>query len=605
MKYTPIACLMLCFSIASAQSDLFVSNGSYVYVDGTAFTSGPTTAPLFVTDDISLENNSHIYLRNEAQLIQGDLTAPTGNSGEGKLSIYQTGTVNQWSYNYWCSPVGNNSTLSGNETSRVNLLNDVDGLITSVPALFTGGLNGSASPLTISNRWLYTYETSSNYSDWVYVGESGAIDPGLGFTMKGNGTATTGSQVYDFRGKPNNGTITNPVSNGNFTLVGNPYPSAMDSAAFIHDSDNVNEIIGTLFYWEQDGTVASHNVTDYIGGYHEFTIDAFGTIISNAFAQFETYDGAGNTVGIPPGPPGGTKQARRYIPIGQGFMVEGRTGTTNVVTTKNSHRVFQKEGANSYFFRGANVANTNSNADVDYQDNGLPVVPAHCQRFRINIDFTVSEGQYTRQLLLNFLDSATFGDDRGLELHRSNNLATDAYFTQNDDIYSGLAYPFDEMLTIPLVIDVENQQPLRFRVFDIQNFDDAQDIYIHDIENELYVNLREQDYELNIDPGNYAERFEIVFVPGESLNIDDFEISKLTINQNNSLRQLSVLNPNGLNVKSIEVFDISGKRMLNSLYDGVSDRYKLSTVNLSDAVYIVKVISDSNIVKSEKIIVKN
>lgn len=594
MKYSLIACIMLCFSSAFAQ--LSVQNDAFIFVNDQV---------LFVNDDVNLDDaNSSIYLRNESQLLQG--TGTTGNSGIGRLSVYQTGTVNQWSYNYWCSPVGNNSASNGNESARVELLNDVTGLITSTPAIFTTNYNGSSTPLTISNRWLYTYETSSNYSDWVFVGESNPISPGLGFTMKGNGTGTTGSQIYDFRGKPNNGTITNPVSDGDFTLVGNPYPSAIDSAAFIHDADNVNEILGTIYYWEQDGTIPSHYVTDYIGGYHEFTIDPSGVIISNTFAQFETYDSAGNSVGIPPGPPGGTKQARRYIPIGQGFMVEGIAGVTNLVSTKNSHRVFQKEGTNSYFFRNDNNGNENTtNYSIQYQDNGLPLVPDFCQRFRINIDFSVSEGQYTRQLLLNFLDTATAGNDRGLELNRSENLATDAYFTQNNDSYSGLAYPFEETLVIPLVVDIEEQQPLRFRIFDIQNFDDSQGIYIHDIENELYVNLREQDYELNIDQGNYTDRFEIVFTPSESLDINDFEVSKLSIIQNNDNHQLLVLNPNNQDIKSIEVFDVAGKRMLNAQYNSVLNRYELSTIDLSDAVYVVKVISNANTVKSEKIIVKN
>ena len=45
--------------------------------------------------------------------------------------------------------------------------------------------------------------------------------------------------------------------------------------------------------------------------------------------------------------------------------------------------------------------------------------------------------------------------------------------------------------------------------------------------------------------------------------------------------------------------------MLNELYDSVSNRYKLSTVDLSDGVYIVNVTSKANTVKSEKIIVKH
>ena len=162
--------------------------------------------------------------------------------------------------------------------------------------------------------------------------------------MKGNGTGATGSQLYDFRGKPNNGTISNPVADGDFTLVGNPYPSAMDSVEFIHDPQNQLAINGTLFYWEQDASLPStqsHVLQDYVGGYSSFTINSSGVITSNVPAVFTRYDELDNVQPLLAGQPtNGTKQAQRYIPIGQGFMVEGRTGTSGIVRAKNSHRVF-------------------------------------------------------------------------------------------------------------------------------------------------------------------------------------------------------------------------------------------------------------------------
>ena len=45
---------------------------------------------VYVEDDVNLtEANSTFYLRNEAQLLQG--SGNTGNSGVGKLSVYQEG----------------------------------------------------------------------------------------------------------------------------------------------------------------------------------------------------------------------------------------------------------------------------------------------------------------------------------------------------------------------------------------------------------------------------------------------------------------------------------------------------------------------------------
>ncbi|WP_179319657.1 T9SS type A sorting domain-containing protein [Winogradskyella helgolandensis] len=600
MKLSLSSLLLICCSISFAQ--LSVQNDAYIFVKNQY---------VYVTDDVNIDDaDSKIYLRDEAQLLQGDGT--TGNSGIGQLSVYQTGTVNQWSYNYWCSPVGNNSAAFGNEDARVNLIDDATGLTSSVDALFVGGYDGSASPLSIAQRWLWTYQISDQYLDWIFVGATGNIKPGLGFTMKGNGISNTESQLYDFRGKPNNGTITNDVANGLNTLLGNPYPSAMDSAAFIHDPANQSSINGTLQYWEQDGNVPSHVLQDYIGGYYLFTIDATGTIITDTPAAFMTYDEQDNSFPLPV-PTNGVKSAGRYIPIGQGFMVEGIAGTPGAPATvyvKNDHRAFAKESdGDSYFFRSntndSNTSETSEPIGIQYQDNGLSIIPEDYKRFRINVDFIDDESQYTRQLVLNFHDSATAGFDYGLELIRTESYNSDAYFSLDDKVYSGQAFPFEEALVIPLAIDIEQQQPLRFRIFDIQNFDDSQGIYIHDNNTDNYVNLRNLDYELNIEPGNYTDRFTIVFT-NQVLNIEEFDTTALTINQDNKQHQLSVQNPNGLDIKSIEVYDVTGKRIIQLNVDAIEDDYNLSTLQLSDGVYVVNVSSHANTTaKSQKIIVKN
>lgn len=597
MKLSLFSFLLLLCSISFAQ--LSVQNDAYVFVKNQY---------VYVTDDVNIDDvDSKIYLRDEAQLLQGNGT--TGNSGQGELSVYQTGTVNQWSYNYWCSPVGNNSPAFGNEDARVNLIDDATGLTSSTDALFVSGYNGSASPLSIAKRWLWTYQMSTQYIDWVYVGATGAIKPGLGFTMKGNGTGQTGSQLYDFRGKPNNGTITNDVANGVNTLIGNPYPSAIDAAAFIHDEDNQASITGTLLFWEQDGTIPSHVLVEYRGGYSSFTISEDGSTVTTAPAQFMTYDEEDNSFPLPV-PSYGSKVAKRYIPIGQGFMIEGRAGTPSApatVYTKNEHRVFAKESdGNSYFFRSSNTNSTESNTSVgiQYQDNGLSIVPEDYKRFRINVDFTVNNAHYTRQLVLNFHESATTGFDYGLELIRSESLASDAYFSLDENVFSGQAFPFEETLTIPLVIDIEHQQPLRFRIFDIQNFNESQGIFIHDSLTDTYTNLRQTDYELHITPGHYSDRFSIVFTT-ETLGIETYKDTELTIFQDNALHQLSVLNPKNLDIETITIYDVTGKRINQLHFKETQEQYHVSTVHLIDGVYVVNVISDSGkTTTSQKIIVK-
>jgi hypothetical protein len=601
--------LFLVFIITSisASAQLTVTNSSFIFVDGDGFTEGPDVAPLFVTNEVNLTGpSSNIYLRNEAQLIQGGTVS--ANSGVGELSVRQTGTANTFAYNYWCSPVGNNSAAAGNEDARASLIDDSTGLISSNDAVFIGGNDGISSPLQIPRRWFYSYVSSDEFSEWIDLDENSAIAPGLGFTMKGIGLA--GGQLYDFRGKANNGTITNNILADNFTLIGNPYPSAIDALLLIHDTDNANigtdgdfspVITGALYYWEQ--TPTSHTTSEYVGGYGAYTISP-GGVETYVFPSFFAYDAAGNALPVPPGP-GSTKVAQRYIPIGQGFMVEGATGSgASSVFVKNAHRVYAKQSSGeSYFFRSAITEESIEEFEgVEYNELGLNIVPNDFKRFRLNIIFNQD---FTKQLVQNFHNTATDGFDYGLEAPSSDESSTNATWTQNDEDFVIQAHNFDIDKIIPVVIKVENPQPIEFSIFDIQNFDVSQPIYIHDIENDLYVDLREQNYSINLEAGNYTNRFEITFQNPNALTIEDITDDGFVVFQNTKNGELTVLNPNGLAITSVTLLDVSGKVVINAKNVGTQNEYRFSTKSLSDGVYVTTVIVDNNQSVSKKVIIKN
>lgn len=603
-----LALILTIFITSLSFAQLTVRNNTFIFVDGAGFTEAANVAPLFVTGALNLnEVDSKIYLRNEAQIIQGN-TAST-NSGVGQLSVQQTGTANTFAYNYWCSPVGNNSAAAGNEANKVDLIDESTGLITSNNALFTSGYDGSSTPsLTISNRWLYSYVTSDEYSEWIALDETSSVQPGLGFTMKGNPSA---SQLYDFRGKPNSGTITNSIAANQFTLVGNPYPSAIDALLFIHDTDNANvdnnlpTTTGALYYWEQQPT--DHFTENYIGGYATYTISSGGAP-SFVPAQFFAYDSSGNEIPLPPPGSTGSKEAGRYIPIGQGFMVEGSpTAPANsLVYTKNTHRVFHKESSgNSAFFRTSNTnvsSNNSSSESVQYDDNGLAILPEDFKRFRLNVLFN---NNFKRQLLQNFHNTATDGFDYGLEAPSPSDSSTDAFWTQNDEDMLIQAHSFNIEKRIPVIIRAENQQSIAFSLFDIQNFDASQPIYIHDIENDIYVDLKEQNYSINLPAGDYTTRFEITFQNAETLNTEDITDEDFMVFQNTKNSELTILNPNGLDIKSVTLFDISGKIVINVKNLGSQNDYSFSTQSLSEGVYVANITVASNQSISKKVVIKN
>ncbi|WP_405572416.1 T9SS type A sorting domain-containing protein [Winogradskyella sp. Asnod2-B02-A] len=597
---TITAFIMLLGTAFSAYAQLSVRNDNFIIVNDEI---------IFVNDAITLgETDSKFYLRKEGQLIQGnDLSS---NTGIGELSVYQTGNASNYIYNYWCSPVGNNSVTAGNESARVNLIDEATniatlqdplGLTSSVDVAFTSSYDGFSSPaLTISDRWLYTFSTSNDYADWNFVGESAPILPGLGFTMKG--VSGTNNQLYDFRGKANNGLINNLVTAEQFTLIGNPYPSAIDALLFIHDPQNTNlnngpsphpTTTGALYFWEQSDE-GSHVLDEYIGGYASYTISNTG-VESFVNAMFSAYDGAGNPVPLAPSPGGntGTKISKRYIPIGQGFMVEGASGipSGSNVYMKNAHRVYEKiSDGNSLFFRSSNAQTITSDTDTNeslYNEYGLNNVPQDYKRFRLNVTFN---DQHTRQLLHNFHNTATPGFDYGMEAKSSSDTSTDAFWILDAVPYTIQANAYALDLSLPVVVKAENQQQLKFSIFDVQNFEDSQPIYLHDLETNIYVDLIQQDYNLNIDAGTFESRFRIVFANDNTLSAQSNIKDQFDIFVNNQESRFTILNPNLRDLKSFQVYDINGRMVLSHSISTIESSYSYPSKNLSEGIYVAKIL---------------
>ncbi len=568
-------------------SQLSVRNDAYLFVNDEV---------VFVEDDINLnEANSTIYLRDEAQVVQGSGT--TGNSGVGELSLYQEANVDAYEYNYWCSPIGTKTSNSVNNPFGITLLNDVTGLISSTPATIAhvAGYNSTAVPLTIEPYWVWKFVASDSYSDWIHVQGATTLNPGEGFTMKGT-SGSGGAQQYDFRGKPNNGTISVSVLDTQFTLTGNPYPSALDALAYIHDPENATVITGTLHFWEQNPSVNSHHIKHYDGGYATYTISADGLVETYTPATFSTYNGNGAINGAGSGSPSG-KRPRRYIPIGQGFMVEGTA--TGTVKAKNSHRVYKRESIatdSTEFFK-------NTKRKISKNINGFSKVPNDYKRFRLNVDFNDT---YTRQLVETFHNSATHGFDYGLEsnIHESDILASDAHLLVDGKPYLSEALPFDNALSIPLALRVNGESQIRIRITDIQNFENEQPIYIHDTESNTFVNLKTQDFNINLDANNYKDRFQIVFSEN-TLNTIETNLDDIKVFQNNNISELKILNPNSLNIKAIDLFDVTGKKIQNERVLNLKKAYTYSTKLLNDGVYVVQISLKNNQVFNKKIIVAN
>lgn len=560
---------------------------------------------LFIKENLNLPANSNLYLRRNAQLIQGT-AALSANTGTGSVSVYQEGTSDNFEYNYWCAPVGDPAmNTTGNNPFGISLLGRPASLTSSSPAILLplANYNGTANPLAISTYWIYKLTAANSYSQWIQVAGATSLSPGEGFTMKGtsgsdptdpeaNGVPNnpgTGAQRYDFRGKPNDGNISVGVGSGNAaTLTGNPYPSALDLNAFLLDPIN-SACTRIAYFWEQDRTTNSHYLSDYRGGYGTYSPGTLGSNGVYVAATFNSYnsDGSLSTTGLS----SGSAIARRYAPIGQGFLINGNS--QGLVTFKNAHRTFYREGgALSQFGRSAGsiAAGATSNLDGD--------IP----HFKIN---TIINGQFTRQLALAFLPDATDGVDYGIDAINTNqDLPADIAFLLDDASYVIQGLQFDVAKRIPLVVRAAAATSLKFYVPELIDFNPSQDIFLFDALDGTYHDIKSGSYEAAVAAGTHSSRFEITFADA-NLGTNDEVSSSFLIIQDNEAKILKALNPDNNIVESFYLYDIQGRVILHKHGLGNADAYTFSTSGFSEGVYIAAFVLSGNRKTTCKIILTN
>jgi hypothetical protein len=566
-------------------AQLFVGTGTSIYAKDQV---------IYVKQDLELKDvTSNFYLRDGSQLLQGT-TNLGSNKGLGNLSVFQEGSVTNYQFNYWCSPVGNVST-----STSVNNLFGITQLgvpitttiTTPVTILAINNYNGKASPFSIAPYWIFKFPAISPNSGWVQVGSASTLNAGEGFTMKGtagtDGTTVDGvqnnigsAQRYDFRGKPNDGTIDIPVLTDKMTLTGNPYPSAIDLRAFLIGETNCS---GTAYFWEQDKTVNSHNIADYKGGYG--TYSPFADVYTPA--TFYSYDGSGNQTSAVTSQ--GISYERRYSPIGQGFIIRGSADGN--VQMKNGYRVYVQEGAgnSSQFEKRANDKTTSI----------TDVIP----QIRFN---TLLDNGAISQMVLAFDPSSTDGADRAMDSASPNDGPANNYFVINNDEYIIEVLPFDIDKRIPVGFRNEVEANYKITVNEMLNIPEVNNVYLHDKTTNSFYDIKNSFYDLTLPAGRYDNRYEISF-KGPTLGIDEMEIQNQSfiVQQDNTSKNLIINNPLQLELASCSLYNVAGSLIFTKNQLGSDSSYSFPTANLTDGIYIVKLATNDKIEIGKKIIVKN
>ncbi|PKQ45231.1 T9SS type A sorting domain-containing protein [Confluentibacter flavum] len=504
---------------------------------------GVSVADGFDLEVVNMVNlvSGDLRLVGEAQLVQTHTGANANTPSSGKLLRDQQGISSTYGYNYWSSPVNNNT---GAFSFNGGLFDGTDASINSFvpqqvlinygspyngsPAMVDGS-NNVITPLYISDRWLYTYSpNTSGYAGWDKINKDLKIAPGIGFTMKGTGAI---NQNYVFKGLPNDGDYTFPIVIGQSTLLGNPYPSAMDSDKFI--TDNL-QLLDKLLFWV-DGGSNSHILAAYLGGYSIYNLTGgVGPSINSSIS------GLGSAAGTIP---------KQYMAVGQGFMVEAISN--GIITFNNSQRSFQTEdGEVSNFYKQSNTKKSDSQADtvesfirMGYEDPEL----------------------FHRQLLLAFLPNrdADLNFNRGFDATMIDPREDEMFYIIENDLTKKYVIQgvgtYDNIYEFPIGIIITQQGKHVIMLDAVENFTDP--VYIKDSLLNTYYNLSESNFSPNLPPGEYLDRFSIVFQATETLNNTKEVLTNNNISAYFKNDAIIIKNKNLIGINQVTVFNVLGQKI--------------------------------------------
>lgn len=492
-------------------------------------------AILTVANAINFEGN--LVLLGNSQLKQNDTGTDT-NIGSGSFTKQvATSLSNEYQFGYWTSPV--NTSRTGNYTIK-NVLKDGASDITFNTS--ANGADSSTTPITLSSAFLYKYISPDS---WTSIDENTSLSAGEGFTIK---PGVVANKTYTYSGTPNNGNYTHTLGNTNYSLLGNPYPSALDADQFI--SDNSAVIDGTLYFYEAGTT---ENNSGDGGGY----------------ASYNLSGGVGTGSGTASTEVGGATPLR-YVPVGQGFFVGGNPGGTVNFTNSQRAAKFRDGGESVFFGRNDKTSKTDD------------------KFLRIGLDATIESENFHRQLLVSFngnTDAYENGYDGVMFDKKNTDITLSVTDKENPFVIIGTEY-FDNAIEIPLTVYIEETQTVTFSIDDTDLTETS--IYLKDTLTGEFYDITTSSKEISLDAGTYSDRFLITFTnvvlsTEDNLLAKDFSI----FYNNNELITSSKLHT----IEKITMYNLLGQQIINYKNTDKASEIRINTKPLEQGIYIVKVSS--------------
>jgi hypothetical protein len=341
-------------------------------------------------------------------------------------------------------------------------------------------------------------------------------------------------------------------------MVGNPYPSPIDIAAFV--AANGNNITGTLWFWRKTNSIITSNIWSTWNG---------GTFVEAN--ELHVLDPSG------------------LVRNGQGFFVEAKDAST-ALEFNNSMR---RANNTNQFFRSA-LTNSTENTNT--------VVPN--AKHRIWLNLTDNTGFWYKQAISYIAGGTALADQFDGKSISTGNMVFNSIIPNSTDYYviQSRPVPFDTEDSIALNIKITNPGTYSISVSNKDGLfaDGTQPIFLTDNFSTTCVNLNEGAYSFTAEAGTFDNRFELRYT-NNLLGTPDNTLTPNSVmvyqNNTNQLIVSSSKNP----LEKIAIYDTTGRLLFSQ--DSINNNAFSTTLDSFANVLLLVQITDSNgLIITKKII---
>lgn len=482
--------------------------------------------------------SGNFYTNDDFTLISDNIqTGLIDGSGNGEV----IGSVNMQRF---IDPAFGYKYLSSPfNASVVGNLSDYIDLTASFPAFYKYDENRTDSQNRDASGWdAYTTATAPLNVMEGYAANFGNVSAPL---------------IIQLGGTVNNGAYQKNLVNHNrkftkgFHLVGNPYPSPID--------------------WNAPGGWTKNNIDDALYFFMTDNTDQYSGTYSSYVNGVSSADGGSSNI----------------IPSMQGFFVHVSEPATGIYPSTGT------------------LGMTNEVRVNDFNQQFIKASENNKELIRISAGYIGEKNRDATVIYFQNTASASFEKDiDALKLLNTNKKVPNLYSISPEGKKLSInALPTVNGKTadrIPLGLISENEGRMSISLQKVENLPESFNIYLIDEEKQVYVNLREQDYEFSAGKMEYSSRFYLSFSPvtfpgNEELFNAPFSLMNATqdisIRMNLEDQERGLLRISTINGQLIELLEVMGKE--NISIQGIK----------SNGVYLVTYISGDKQF-SRKVLVK-